>query len=302
LIEKIRLYWKPLFAVIAWGISFIATKIALQELHPFTIIILRLILSIALLSAIAVITKKNFSFSLRKNYSIIILALIAVFHLWIQVTGLQYTSASNTGWIIGITPVFMAVLGIIFFGERLMIINISGIIIATAGLLLLISKGNISNIGLLSNKGDFMVLASSFTWSVYSIVNKKITLSYPPLMTTLYLFTIMAIILIPFNLSSQVINSVIHLNGSIIISVLFLGIVCSGISYVLWAQTLSEMDSSRVGAFLYIEPFVTVFAASIILKENITFLIIMSGLIITAGVVLVNYKMKSFPRNSSSRR
>ena len=32
-----------------------------------------------------------------------------------------------------------------------------------------------------------MVLASAFTWSVYSLVNKKITFSYPPLMTILYL-------------------------------------------------------------------------------------------------------------------
>jgi drug/metabolite transporter (DMT)-like permease len=55
--------------------------------------------------------------------------------LWIQVTGLKYTTASNTGWIIGITPVFMALLGYLFFREKLRIINIAGIAIAFFGLL-----------------------------------------------------------------------------------------------------------------------------------------------------------------------
>jgi drug/metabolite transporter (DMT)-like permease len=53
-----------------------------------------------------------------------------------------------------------------------------------------------------------------------------------------------------------------------------------------------EMDTARVGAFLYFEPFVTVFSAWLILNEHITPVIILSGLIITAGVILVNKKLK----------
>lgn len=288
--NKALLYWKPIFAVLAWGISFIATKIALRGISPITIINLRLILAVILLSAVAVSTKQSFKIEFKKHLGIFILALVAVFHLWIQVTGLQYTTASNTGWIIGVTPVFMAVLGIIFFKEKLSALNFTGIVISTAGLILLISKGNFSNIGLISNKGDFMVLASAFTWSVYSIMNKKITVSYSPLMTILFLFTMMAIILVPFNISTAVINSIINLTTEEWIAVCFLGFICSGVSYVLWAQTLKEMDSSRVGAFLYIEPFVTVFTAALVLKESLTLLILISGLIITSGVIMVNRK------------
>jgi drug/metabolite transporter (DMT)-like permease len=57
---------------------------------------------------------------------------------------------------------------------------------------------------------------------------------------------------------------------------------------VLWASSLKEMESAKVGAFLYFEPFVTVIASWIILSEEITFLMIISGLIITIGVILVN--------------
>jgi drug/metabolite transporter (DMT)-like permease len=279
--------------VISWGASFIATKIAITEITPVTLIILRLIPAVILLTVVALAAKMDFSINLKKHSGILLLALIAVFHLWIQVTGLKYTTAVNTGWIIGTAPVFMALLGYLFFKEKLRIINILGIAVAFFGLFLLVSKGDFSNIELISNKGDIMVLASAFTWSVYSLVNKKITFTYPPLMTILYLFITMAVILIPFNLSHETLSSVIHLSAKGWSAVLFLGLICSGASYVFWAQALKDMDSASVGAFLYFEPFVTIFTAWLILNEQITIAIVLSGLIITSGVILVNKKVRS---------
>ena len=279
-----------MLAVIFWGTSFIATKIALNELTPKTIISLRLILASSLLLIIALIRKEDFSVNRRNHLNIFVLALIAVFHLWIQVTGLKFTTAANTGWIIGTAPIFMAILALVFFREKITALQIIGIVIAMTGLLLLVGKGDITNINLIENKGDLLVLASAFTWGVYSMVNKKISLSYPPLMIILYLFIMMAIIIIPFNLNKETINSVIHLSSISWVAVSFLGLFCSGIAYVIWAYALREMESAKVGAFLYFEPLVTVLAAWIFLAETITILMILSGIIITIGVFMVNKK------------
>lgn len=281
-------YLLIILAVIFWGSSFIATKVALKELSPETIISLRLIIASVFLFITAIVYKKDFSINLKSHGIIFILALIAVFHLMIQVVGLNYTTASNTGWIIGTAPIFMAILAAIFFKEKIGLLKISGIIIAMIGLLLLIGKGNITNVDLIKNKGDLLVLASAFTWGVYSMVNKKISLSYPPLMTILYLFMMMAVIIIPFNLNEASVNSVVHLSLNGWVSILFLGLFCSGIAYVIWAYSLRDLESAKVGAFLYFEPIVTVFAAWVLLSESITFLMILSGGIITLGVVLVN--------------
>lgn len=281
-------YLLILLAVIFWGTSFVATKDLLYEIKPVTIIILRLILAVMLLTSIALYTRRKFAINLKSHGWIFILALIAVFHLWIQVTGLQYTTAANTGWIIGTAPVFMAGLGLIFYKEKISLLQISGIIVAIIGLLLLIGKGDITNIGLIENKGDLLVLASAFTWGVYSMVNKKISLDYSPLMTILYLFLMMAVIIIPFNLDSETISSVINLSPVRWGWVFFLGVFCSGIAYVIWAQALRDMESAKVGAFLYFEPLVTVVAAWFFLNEEITLLMIFSGLLITAGVFIVN--------------
>ena len=278
----------PLIAITFWGASFIATKYLLDELTPEIIISMRLILAITLLLVIALVQKRDFTINIKSHSYIFLLAIIAVFHLWIQVTGMKFTTASNTGWIIGTAPIFMAILGLIFFKEKLNVLKVTGIIIATFGLLLLVGKGNISNITLIKNKGDLLVLSSAFTWGIYSIVNKKISLNYSPVMTILYLFIMMAIIIIPFTISESSIISVANLSGVGWIAILFLGLLCSGIAYVIWAYALREMESAKVGAYLYFEPFVTVITAWIFLKEDITLFMILSGLIITAGVFLVN--------------
>jgi drug/metabolite transporter (DMT)-like permease len=286
--SKAHRYLLILLAIIFWGTSFVATKTVLNEIKPVTIIILRLILASTLLTIIALSTKRKFSINLKSHSWIFILALVAVFHLWIQVTGLQYTTAANTGWIIGTAPIFMAILGFVFYKEKITLLQFLGILVALVGLLLLIGKGDITNIGLIENQGDLLVLGSAFTWGVYSMVNKKISLSYSPLMTILYLFLMMAVIIIPFNLNTETINSVINLSFTSWMWILFLGIFCSGIAYVIWAQALRDMESAKVGAFLYFEPLVTVIAAWFFLQEEITLLMIFSGLLITAGVFIVN--------------
>jgi drug/metabolite transporter (DMT)-like permease len=288
--NPLRSYWKPLVAVVFWGASFIATKQALEELKPLVIILIRQLLGIGLLASIAVQQKRSFAVNIKDHKWIVVLSCIASFHLWIQVTGLQFTSASNTGWIIGITPVFMVLLAYVFFKEKISAIQTVGIMIAFGGLLLLVSKGDFSSIGIISNKGDLLVLLSSFTWAVYSLIGKKITINYPPIMTILFLFIMMSIIIGPFTINRENFSCIINLTLTGWISVLFLGIFCSGIAYVLWAQALSEMPATKVGAFLYLEPFVTVFAAWVFLTEQISLLTFVSGLIILGGVILVNRK------------
>lgn len=281
-------FWKPIAVIIIWGVSFIATKYTLGEIKPLVIILLRQIIGVLILTLFAVRTKKSFKVTLKDLGWLAIFSFIATIHLWIQITGLQYTSASNTGWIIGVTPVFMLILGLIFFKEKITAVQLAGIIISFFGLVLLVSKGDLSSINLITNKGDLLVLLSAVTWAIYSIVGKKITLNYSPLMTIIYLFLIMSVYIAPFTINGENISAVIHLSFHGWLAIIFLGIFCSAVAYVLWAQAMNEMPATRVGAFLYVQPFITFFAAWILLNEHVTFLTMVSGIIIVGGVVLVN--------------
>lgn len=286
----IKYIWKPLVAITLWGASFVATKSLLNTLSPLGIIYIRLILGVVAAFGIAIFRKRNFTLQKKDLKGVFILSIISIAHLWIQVTGMQYTSASNTGWIIGIVPVIMAIMGFFIYREKMSGVQLLGAAIAFSGLLVLISKGNLSSINLISNYGDLLVLGSAFTWSIYSFYGRKVTLDYPPSLTILYLFATMIVLLSPFTISNEFFNNISILTKIDWGALLFLGLLCSGLAYVLWAEAMNEMPANRVGAFLYLEPFVTVFTAWLLLNENITLLMMVSGIVIIIGVIMVNRK------------
>jgi drug/metabolite transporter (DMT)-like permease len=69
--------------------------------------------------------------------------------------------------------------------------------------------------------------------------------------------------------------------------VLFLGIGCSGLGYLFWYTALEKLETSRVAAFLYLEPLVTLAAAVALLDEPVHATTIIGGLIVLAGVFLI---------------
>jgi drug/metabolite transporter (DMT)-like permease len=77
------------------------------------------------------------------------------------------------------------------------------------------------------------------------------------------------------------------------IAILFLGILCSGVAYIFWYDALKDLPVAQTGAFLYLEPIVTVIVASIVLSEALLLASAIGGITILIGVWLVNRPSKS---------
>jgi drug/metabolite transporter (DMT)-like permease len=70
-------------------------------------------------------------------------------------------------------------------------------------------------------------------------------------------------------------------------ALLFLGIGASGLGYLFWYGALEKIEASRVAAFLYLEPLVTLAAAAALLGEKVTAETVFGGLLLLAGVAVV---------------
>ena len=81
---------------------------------------------------------------------------------------------------------------------------------------------------------------------------------------------------------------------------LFLGIACSGLGYLFWYGALERIEASRVAAFLYLEPLVTLAAAVVMLGESVTLTTVAGGLLVLAGVALVQRDGLQGPRAGRS--
>jgi drug/metabolite transporter (DMT)-like permease len=111
---------KAAFAVTVWGASFIATKIALQEISPVTVIWLRFGIGVVILGVIMLAREKVTLPSLRELAYFSLLGFLGItFHQWLQVTGLITSQATTTAWIITTIPIFIALLGWLILGEQL---------------------------------------------------------------------------------------------------------------------------------------------------------------------------------------
>jgi drug/metabolite transporter (DMT)-like permease len=284
-------YLEAGFAATVWGASFIATKVALLDISPITIVWLRFAMGVVVLG-LSVAMRKQFSIPKRNEWGYFALLgfLGITFHQWLQSNGLKTSEAGTTAWIVATTPVFMALLGWIVLREALNFLKTAGILLAFLGVLLVVSDGNLASIsiGRFGAPGDVLILISSVNWAVFSALSRRGLKTYS---ASLMIFYVMALGWL-FTTGLFIIGGnypeipALSLNGWW--AVAFLGIFCSGLAYIAWYDALQALSTAGTGVFLYIEPLIAMVVAFFVLGEPITVASLIGGGIILFGVWLVN--------------
>jgi len=283
--------WQALAAVVFWGVSFIATKIALREVHPFTLLTLRYAIGALLLILFQLARGRAILniFSPREWIHIFILASLGVSGLGLlQAYGLLYTTAIHTGWIIAVNPILIILSARFFLGEPITPRKISGIFLGFCGVFLIISKGvfSLSLFRLASTFGDLLILASALAWTAFTIGGKGFISRFPPLATVTAIMMSGCLIVLPLSLLIGEWGNLAHLSLMTWAGIFFLGIFCSGLGYLFWYSALEKRESGVVGIYLYLEPFVTLIGAYFVLHEEVQWITLMGGGMILIGVYL----------------
>lgn len=279
------------FAVVAWGASFIATKVVLRDVSPITLVWLRFLLGVVILG-LAVILRRQLALPKIKElgYFAFLGFLGITFHQWLQSTGLLTAQASTTAWIVATTPVFIALLGWLTLRERLGWLQVIGIALAAMGVLLVVSEGDLMSLaeGRFGTRGDFLILISAVNWAVFSVISRRGLKQHPAAMMMFYVMTFGWLFTSLVLFAGPGLKEIEKLTTSGWWGIVFLGFACSGLAYIFWYDALTVLPAAQVGSFLYIEPLVAVMVAAVLLGEAITFVSILGGAIILWGVWLVN--------------
>ena len=284
---------EALFAVIIWGASFIATKVALQDVSPVTVVWLRFGMGVVILG-IVVTVRKQFAWPKRDEWAYFALVgfLGITFHQWMQSTALQTSRASTTAWIVATTPVFMALLGWLALKEKLTWLQTGGIALATLGVLLVVSDGDPTAISFkqFGAPGDILVLISSLNWAVFSALSRRGLKTHPATRMMFYVMTFGWLFTSILFFAGPGPREIPQLTFNGWLGVAFLGVFCSGLAYIAWYDALQVLPTGQLGAFLFLEPPVAVVVAAIILAEPVTWAALLGGGIILFGVWMVNRK------------
>jgi drug/metabolite transporter (DMT)-like permease len=295
--SKLLPHLEALFAVTVWGGTFIATKIALQEVSPATIVWLRFSMGVVILGA-TMLYRKEFALPEKNEwlYFALLGFLGVTFHQWLQATGLQTAQATTTAWIVATTPVFIAILGWLALGEKLTGLQIAGMGFAAVGVLLIVSKGDLPALftGQEGTVGDALVFISAINWAVYTVLSRRELARHPAARMMFYVMLLGWLItnLWIFGFGPGT-SEIVNLTSTGWGAILMLGILGSGFAYIAWQDALQALPASQLGAFLNIEPLVTAMLAALIIDEALTIISFIGGAIIIFGVWLVNRKPAS---------
>ncbi len=281
-----------LAAITSWGIYFPFAKIVLIKLSPQVFLVFRLGIGALVLLFFSLKSKQKFNFTKSEWLSISLAGTVGIIlHQLIQVAGLTLTTATNIGWILTLIPPVTGILGWIFLKEAVTLRQALGLIVAITGVLLFVSKGNLSALSFSGNLGDFLALLSVWTWSSYTTLMKPLVKKFEPVIITnlhmalgFFFFLLMSGKTIPGQIN--------RLNLSEIIILILIGLIPSGLAYFWWAAGLKRLSVINTSTFLFIEAVVASVTAFAVLQESFTLPMLFFAAVIIIGVYVTQSQIR----------
>lgn len=276
-------------AVIGWGISFISTKVLMDNgLSPIEVYIYRF--AIAYLALLIFCHQRIRSNSLRHELTFMLVGLFGGSIYFIsENVALQYTLVTNVSLITSLSPLLTVLfIGFLYKAERPGRATIMGSVVAFIGVGLVIFN---SSFELSINPlGDLLALLAAVCWAVYSLIIKQLTPIYSALFITRKTFFYGVLTALPFLLiEPQITSPAILLHPKLILNLLFLALFCSLFAYLMWAVINARIGAVKASNYMYFQPVVTMIFSFLILGEKITLIGVTGCAMILLGVWLADF-------------
>jgi drug/metabolite transporter (DMT)-like permease/SAM-dependent methyltransferase len=284
-----------LVAVVIWGWTFVATKILLEELGPVEIFALRLAIGVPFLGLVLLARRVRWPFTSSDARPLVLAAAMLTVHFLIQIVGLMSTTATNTSWIISVSPLAVAVLSVLLLRERIGRRAVAGIAIATGGILLLVSRGRLTDFAWVRSTGDWLILTSAFTWALYTVLTRDLSRRRDPLAVAFGILLIAGAFTAVLFATSADLAGVGALSWRGLAALLYLAIPGLALGQWFWQEGVARLGAARAGLFLYLEPVATVLLAVPLLGESFGPIMAVGGGLVLAGVFVGQQEQRSAP-------
>ena len=274
------------FTICVWGSTFISSKKLLTAFTPAQIMLTRFLLAYAALSLFSLLQgRRSPRLTLRQEGWFLLLGISGCsLYFYTENTALRFTLASNVSIIVAAAPILTALLAHFAGEEAFRAGTLRGFLLAFSGVVLVVCNGTF--VLKLNPRGDLLALAAAACWAVYSVALRRLDSDLDPIFVTRRTAFYGAVTAIPFVLAEGVAFPAELLIRPVFAgNFLFLGLIGSGLCYVLWNHAIRILGVVTTNNFIYLNPFVTIVTARIVLGEPISPLAILGAALITAGVV-----------------
>ena len=284
------------FAALLFGASVVAVRVAVQDIPPLTLAILRFGQGGLLLLLLLLIRARDL-LRIRGRDIPYLLLLGAIFFTIFPVTfnmSLRLTQASHGALMLATMPLWSVLIARVAKKERLSTRQMCGVFLTFAGVGIVLAERGLNFTGTGSSlAGDALMLVTALCGAVYGVLAKRMLTRYNAMTVTAYTMVFGTLLLVPAAFFEDPFSAMARMHTNTVMLVLFLGIFGGAIGYFLWTFALTRLSPTQVAVYVNLNPMIATLLGATLLAEKLTGIFITGLIAVLGGVLLVNLRGKA---------
>ena len=275
-----------------FGASVVATRVAVQEIPPLNLAVLRfgqggLILFLCILIGARELLKVKWH---DLPFLVLLGAILfAIFPVTFNIS-LRFTEASRCALMLATMPIWSACIARMARKERLILRQVAGILLTFAGVGIVLAERGLRWQGsLLSLGGDGLMLLTALCGAIYGVLAQRMLARYSALTVTMYAMLFGTFLLFPAALVEGLPQAFVRIDGKLAVLILFLGIFGGALGFFLWTFALTRLTPTQVAVYVNVNPIVAIILGAALLAEKLTGVFVVGFVAVVVGVLFVNW-------------
>lgn len=281
------LRWIPILFVLLWATGFIGAKYALPFAEPFTVLALRMYITLAVFLALILLYRSRWPGLKGALHSMLVGSLVHAAYLGGVFAAIDAGMAAGlASLLVGLQPILTALIAWLWIGERINGKQLTGLLLGILGVALVLLMGKTNGPALqFSDVALLFALLALFGITIGTLLQKRFCAGIDLLTGTFFQYLANALIMSLLALLFE--TREIDWQPQFIAALLWLVFGLSLSAILLLMLMIREGEATKVAAYFYLTPPVTALIAWILFDEVVT-LWGMAGIGLTAyGVYLV---------------
>jgi drug/metabolite transporter (DMT)-like permease len=275
-----------------WGGMYVVSKIVLEIIPPFLLVTLRLILG-ALTLGIILIIRGTPKISRQQFLQVLGVGFVGYgISLSLQFLGTKLSTAANGSLVTSATPAFVLLFAWLLLKEKITTRRLLALFLATLGVIAVIDPRS-AQLNPELFLGNLALIGAAITWALYSVLVRKVTQNMDVLLFSLIAFMGGLPVSTPAGAWELSTVGVGEISLGVIGGVLFLGIISTALAMVLWNTAFTYVNAGLASLTFFAQPVVGTALGWLFLKERITPLFLLGGVLIGIGLIVSSYEPPS---------
>ena len=284
-------------AAALFGSSVVAVRVAVQEVPPLSLAVLRFGQGGLLLVLVLLFVGGRELLRVKTRDLPLLMLLGAVLFAVFPVTfnaSLRLIEASRGALLLATIPLWSALLARVARSERLAPRQVFGVLLSMGGVGMALAERGVGGQGGWGGlAGDALMLVTALCGAAYAVLAQRAFARYDALTVTAYAMVLGTMLLLPAALVEGLVGVLPRLDPQMVALLVFLGVLGGALGFFLWTFALTRLTPTQVAVYINLNPLVAMMLAAALLAERLTVVFAAGFGVVLVGVLLVNWPRRT---------